>query len=240
MEGIVHSIESLAARDGAGLRCAVFLAGCPLRCVFCHNPDTWHKIGTKVSPEDLVKKISRFKPYFGKNGGATFSGGEPLLQADFLSQTVPLLKAEGIPYVIDTSGSVVLSEEVCFVLKNAQAVLLDLKFWDDDSYLKFTGSDMKKTKKVLLFLKEQKIPTVIRTVVIPEINDSEEILSRYFDHLESFSSLLEYELLGFHTMGFFKYENLGIKNPLEGKKAMDPDRLLELQSFVNEKIKTNG
>lgn len=240
MKGIVHSIESLAARDGTGLRCAVFLAGCPLRCVFCHNPDTWQKIGTEYSPDELLRKIARFKHYFGENGGVTFSGGEPLLQASFLAKMVPLLQKEGISYIIDTSGAASLSEDVRFVLKHAQAVLFDLKFWDDKSYLQNTGSDMEKPKKILSFLNSEKIDTVIRTVVIPGINDSEEILSRYLSHLEGLSCVMDYELLGFHTMGFFKYEKLGIHNPLASTKALDPERLKELQTFLSEKQKTNG
>ena len=112
-KGIVHSFESLAAVDGEGLRCAVFLAGCPLRCVYCHNPDTWAiGNGVETDPEELARKIARYRPYFGSDGGVTFSGGEPLLQAEFLRQMIPLLAERGIGYVIDTSGGVPLSEEV--------------------------------------------------------------------------------------------------------------------------------
>ena len=126
MEGVIHSIESLAAVDGDGLRCSVFLAGCPLRCAYCHNPDTWEMLGKRVSAEDLVRKILRFRPYFGSNGGATFSGGEPLLQASFLREVAELLLKEQIPYILDTSGQVELSEDVLFLLKHAQGVLIDL------------------------------------------------------------------------------------------------------------------
>ena len=117
MEGIIHSIESLAAVDGEGLRCSIFLAGCALRCAYCHNPDTWEMRGKSMTAEDLVKKILRFRPYFGENGGVTFSGGEPLLQAPFLREVVSLLSKEKISYILDTSGQVEHSQDVCFLLK---------------------------------------------------------------------------------------------------------------------------
>ncbi|MBR5295240.1 MAG: pyruvate formate lyase-activating protein [Clostridia bacterium] len=229
MKGFVHSFESLAAVDGKGVRFCVFLAGCPLRCVYCHNPDTWEKKGKEFSPEEIVSKLKRYKPYFGKEGGITFSGGEPLLQATFIRECVPLLQKEGIPYVIDTSGHVNLSEDVCYVLENAQQILLDLKFWDDTSYLKFTDVDMKKTIDLLSYLNDIKKETVLRTVIVPEINDNKECLSRYVKIARKYPCVTKHELLPFHTMGFFKYEQLGIKNPLERTKALDPEKLEELQ-----------
>ncbi len=229
MTGIIHSFESLAAVDGRGLRFAVFLAGCPLRCVYCHNPDTWEKKGMEFTPEQLCGKVKRFKPYFAADGGVTFSGGEPLLQSGFLGECVPLLHKDEIPYVIDTSGQVSLTEEVRFVLTHSQEVLLDLKFWDDASCLKYTGRDMTKTMEILSFLNEIGKDTVIRTVVVPGINDSKEILSRYRLLTKDFSCIVKHELLPFHTMGFFKYENLEIKNPLEGVKALSREKLEELK-----------
>ncbi len=229
MKGIVHSFESLAAVDGKGVRFCVFLAGCPLRCVYCHNPDTWEMAGKEFTPEELVRKLKRYKPYFGKDGGVTFSGGEPLLQARFIRSCVPFLKEEGISYVIDTSGQVALSEDVRFVLQYAQQVILDLKFWDDPSYLKYTGKDMKKTMDLLHFLDEIGKETLLRTIVVPGINDSEEILCRYRALVKDFSCISKHELLPFHTMGFFKYEKLGIPNPLANVKALSPERLDEIK-----------
>ena len=229
MKGIIHSFESLAAVDGKGLRFAVFLAGCPLRCVYCHNPDTWEKNGKEFSAEQLVAKVKRFKPYFGSDGGVTFSGGEPLLQSAFLKECVPLLQKEGIPYVIDTSGQVPLTEDVRFVLAHSQEVLLDLKFWDDSSYLKYTGRDMKCTMETLSFLNEIGKDTVLRTVVVPNINDRVEILANYRLLTKDFTCITKHELLPFHTMGFFKYENLKIKNPLENIKALSQEKFEELK-----------
>ena len=237
MKGYLHSFESLAAVDGMGLRCAVFLAGCPLRCAYCHNPDTWTaNVGTETDAEALVRKIKRYKPYFKDNGGVTFSGGEPLLQAAFIREVVPLLAAEDIPYAVDTSGAVVLTNDVKFVLANAQTVLLDLKLWDNESYLQYTKHSWDNTLKTLAYLNEIGKSTWIRTVVVPGINDSEEILERYLQTLKSYACVDKYELLGFHTMGFFKYRESGIENPLAKTPPLDPDKKIALQAFVNKRL----
>lgn len=235
MNGFIHSFESLAALDGAGIRFAVFMAGCPLRCAYCHNPDTWDmsKAPMQMTAKDLVKKVSRYKPYFKKDGGVTFSGGEPLLQAEFIKECVPLLKEAGIGYVIDTSGHMPLDDTVKYVLNNAEAVLLDLKFWDNESYLKYTGKSMENTLKTLDFLELINKPTVLRTVVIPEINDTSEMIGKYLIHARSKKCVKKYELLAFHTMGFFKYRELGIENKFADKDALDKNKKEELQSFVD-------
>ncbi len=239
MEGILHSIESLAAVDGEGLRCSVFLAGCPLRCAYCHNPDTWEMQGKRVTAESLVKKITRFRPYFGENGGVTFSGGEPLLQASFLREVAELLMQEKIPYVLDTSGQVELSRDVLFLLKHAQSVLLDLKFWDDDSYRRYTGKGIQKTLDLLQAADDLGTRTVLRTVIIPDVNDTEKHVASYVRLFRDVSCVIKYELLPFHTMGFFKYENLGIENPFADKKALSQEKLNKLQSFADQ-IRKNG
>lgn len=239
MKGYIHSFESLAAVDGDGVRYAVFTAGCPLRCAYCHNPDTQTATGFEMSSAELVKKIVRYKPYFGKNGGVTFSGGEPLLQAEFILEAVELLKKEEINYVIDTSGAVELSGAVKSVLSGARQVLLDLKFWDDESYIEYTGQGIGRTLEVLNYLDLQGVSTRIRTVIVPQINDSEEILCRYLEHIRDKKCVEEYELLAFHTMGFFKYDELGLKNRFSDKKALDPKVKDRLQNFVNDKLLKN-
>lgn len=238
MKGYVHSFESLAAVDGDGLRCAVFLSGCPLRCIYCHNPDTWDSSsGTPTEPDALVKKITRYKTYFGEDGGVTFSGGEPLLQADFIAELIPLLEKEKIGYITDTSGCVPLSESVKNVLRHAQSVLLDLKLWDKKSYFDYTRGDIDAVLDTLKFLDSIGKRTIIRTVVVPGINDSEEVLKKYVALIKDFSCIDKYELLGFHTMGFFKYEKLGIKNKLSNTEALSAERKNTLQNFVNSELK---
>ena len=237
MKGYIHSFESLAAVDGEGLRCAVFLVGCPLRCVYCHNPDTWNTVGAiETEPDALVKKLSRYKPYFKNNGGVTFSGGEPLLQAEFIRETVPLLQNADINYIIDTSGSVKLDDTVKYVLNNAQSILLDLKFWDDESYLRYTGKDINDTLNMLEYLESIQKNTCVRTVIVPNINDNEETLQKYIALIKRKSCVKKYELLPFHTMGFHKYESLGIRNPLINTPSLESDVKDKLQSFVNQML----
>ena len=166
MKGFIHSFESLAALDGEGLRYAVFLSGCPLRCVYCHNPDTWEKGENAMESADLVKKILRYKPYFGENGGVTFSGGEPLCQAKFIKECAKMLSENGINIAIDTSGAAELCEDAKDVLLSCQTVILDLKFWDDESYTKYTGKNMQNTLKTLDFLEESRLNVWIRTVIV--------------------------------------------------------------------------
>lgn len=238
MKGYVHSFESLAAVDGDGLRCAVFLSGCPLRCIYCHNPDTWDCLsGTLTAPDALVKKISRYKTYFSEDGGVTFSGGEPLLQADFIAELIPLLEKEKIGYIIDTSGCLTLSDSVKNVLRSAQSVLLDLKLWDKKSYFDYTRGDINAVLNTLKFLDSIGKKTTVRTVIVPGINDNEKVLKKYVALIKDFSCVDKYELLGFHTMGFFKYERLGIENKLSNTEALSTERKNALQNFVNSELK---
>ncbi|MBE5762962.1 MAG: pyruvate formate lyase-activating protein [Clostridiales bacterium] len=236
----IHSFESLATLDGDGVRYAIYLNGCPLRCVYCHNPDTWGVSGEDYSAEDLFNKIKRYKPYFGQNGGVTFSGGEPLLSAHFINEVAPLLKEANINYALDTSGQVDMNEETKKAITNSELVILDLKFWDNDSYFKYTGKTMAKTLTTLYFLNAIQKRTWIRTVIVPGINDSKEALDKYIEILKLYPFIEKYELLAFHTMGFFKYENLGIDNPLKDVPPMDQDKLKDLQSYVDSRLKNSN
>lgn len=229
----IHSFESLAAVDGEGLRFDVFFSGCPLRCAYCHNPDTWHHKGEiEMSADELFKKIRRYKPYFKNGGGVTFSGGEPLLNAKFINEISPLLKSENIGYCLDTSGSVELTDEVKTAIDNADMVILDIKFYDPESYKKYTKGDFNKFIDVGKYVSQKGIRLWLRTVVIPGINDTEEDMKKYYEFTKQFK-FEKYELLAFHTMGFFKYDELGINNPLKNYKALDKPRLNELQNYLN-------
>ena len=238
MTGYVHSFESLAAVDGEGLRYAVFLAGCPLRCAYCHNPDTHTRAGAwEMDAAALAKKLERYKPYFGDEGGVTFSGGEPLTQAEFLLELMPLLAERGIRYIVDTSGAVPLTETVKAVLAGAQGVILDLKFPDDEGYRRYTGQGIEQPLATLAYLESIGKRTRVRTVVVPGINDSEGAIRRYLPHVIDKRCVYRYELLGFHTLGFFKYEQLGLVNPLADTPPMDREILKGLQAFVDEQMK---
>ncbi len=235
MKADIHSFESMAALDGDGIRYAVFFTGCPLRCAYCHNPDTWHRSGNEWTAEALVKKIKRYKPYFKKGGGVTFSGGEPLLNADFIIESGRLLADEGIHYAVDTSGSVPLTNSVKAVLEGADLVILDVKFSDENSYKKYVKGDFKNFIAIGKYCSKKGIRLWLRTVVVPGVNDTEESIKKYADFSKQFT-FEKYELLAFHTMGFFKYENLGIDNPLKNTPALDKDRLKDLQEILNKNI----
>lgn len=228
----IHSFESMATLDGEGIRYGVFFTGCPLRCVYCHNPDTWFNSTNEYTAEQLVSKIKRYKPYFKNGGGVTFSGGEPLLNAAFINEVSPLLKAEGINYCLDTSGSVPLTDEVKKCIDNADMVILDIKFCDEESYKKYTGGVFRNFVEIGKYCSETGKRLWLRTVVVPGINDTEEQIKKYAEFAKQFS-YEKYELLAFHTMGFFKYENLKMKNPLKNTKPLSKERLKELQKIID-------
>lgn len=234
----IHSFESLATLDGEGVRYAVFLGGCPLRCVYCHNPDTWSQsVCRDMTPHQLFEKIKRYKPYFeAGGGGVTFSGGEPLLQAGEITQLAALLKSEGIGYTLDTSGFVPLDDDVKAAVSGADLVILDLKFPDAEGYEQYTGGDFSRVVRFLDYLLSIKKRTWLRTVIVPGINDSERfvdsLLSAAAPYLET---VVRFELLAFHTMGFFKYERLGVDNPLADTPPLSLQRLKALQQYLDNK-----
>lgn len=235
----IHSFESFAAVDGEGIRYAVFFTGCPLRCAYCHNPDTWHSSGKSMTAEEVFNKIKRYKPYFKNGGGVTFSGGEPLLNAEFINEIYPMLKSENIGYCIDTSGSVELNKNVRNAVGNADMIILDIKFYDSSEYKKYTGGDIKKPIATGKYCAEKGKRLVLRTVIVPGINDTKADIEKYAQYVVENGLIFEkYELLPFHTMGFFKYENLNIENPLKGTPALDSDKLDRLQKHLNITLKS--
>ena len=176
----IHSFESLAAVDGEGIRFDVFFSGCPLRCAYCHNPDTWHHKGEiEMSAQELFNKVKRYKPYFKNGGGVTFSGGEPLLNAKFINEIAPMLKSENIGYCLDTSGSVELTDEVKTSIDNADMVILDVKFYNAEDYKKYTGGEFERFIKIGEYASEKNIRLWLRTVVVPDINDTEADMDKY-------------------------------------------------------------
>lgn len=231
----IHSFESLAALDGEGLRYDIFFTGCPLRCAYCHNPDTWHKSETDYTAQEIINKVKRFKPYFKNGGGVTFSGGEPLLNADFINELAPKLKENGIGYCLDTSGSVELTDSVKTAIDNADMVILDIKFHNAEDYKKYTGGVFERFMRIGEYCTEKGKRLWLRTVVVPNINDTLEDMDKYAELVKNFK-FEKYELLGFHTMGFFKYDNLEIENPLKDTRALDKTKLNELQGYLEERL----
>ncbi len=228
----IHSFESMAALDGEGIRYDVFFTGCPLRCVYCHNPDTWFRSPTDYSAEEVCRKARRFKPYFRNGGGVTFSGGEPLLNAAFINELAPMLESEGIGYCLDTPGVVPLDDEVRRAIDGAGMVILDVKFPDPDRFRQYTGGDLARTVDVARYCSETRKRLWLRTVVVPGLNDTETDMAQYAALVRGLR-FERYELLAFHTMGFFKYEKLNIANPLVNVDPLPQDRLDELQRVLD-------
>ncbi len=231
MTGRIHSFQSMGTVDGPGVRFVAFAQGCPLRCSCCHNPDTWaNKSGEEYSAEAIIQKVVRYKEYFGEKGGITFSGGEPLMQATFVKEVFSLAHKEGINTCLDTSG-VILSEEVKELLKETDRVLLDIKYTDDFSYRKHVGCSIEKPLEFLNYLNEKGIPTTLRQVIIPTLNDKEESVLKLREIKEAYPCVDKIELLAFRKICQVKYDDMGIKFPLErlpeAKKA-DVERLQKL------------
>lgn len=209
-KGIVHSIQSLGTVDGPGIRFVVFLKGCNLRCGCCHNPDTWEMDGGKeYTPEEIVSKAVRYKEYFGSEGGITLSGGEPLLQAEFAKEVFALCKEKGINTCIDTSGSI-LSDDVKELLKFTDRVLLDIKYTTDEAYQKYVGCPLTAPMEFLDYLESKKIPTTLRQVIIPTLNDNKENILKLKDIKAAHPTVDKVELLPFKKICQVKYDNMGI------------------------------
>ncbi len=211
--GRVHSIQSMGTLDGPGVRFVIFTQGCPLRCKCCHNPDTWDiDSGKLYTPEALVEKAVHFKEYFGQDGGVTVSGGEPLLQAEFVSKLFGLCHSEGINTCLDTSGCI-LTPEVKALLTHTDRVLLDIKYTSDADYRAYVGCGMDTPMKFLDYLAKKGIPTTLRQVIIPTINDTEAQVLELGRIAKAHPNVDKVELLPFRKLCQVKYDNLGIPFP---------------------------
>ncbi len=228
--GRIHSFQSLGTVDGPGVRTVVFLQGCPLRCICCHNPDTWEfEGGQACTVDDLVAKILRYRAYFGREGGVTVSGGEPLCQAAFVTELFRRLGQHGIHTALDTSGYV-LNKQVRELLAVTDLVLLDVKYTDPTDYLRYTGCEMARVEDFLSYLEEQGKPTWIRHVLIPGYNDEEESLAKLAALRGRYACIQKIELLPFRKLCLEKYRELGIPFPLEDTPEMSAERTAELKA----------
>ncbi len=235
--GRIHSLESFGTVDGPGIRFVVFLQGCPLRCWFCHNPDTWEvNQGTEYTPEQLAEEILKYKAYMDfSGGGVTFTGGEPFLQAEFLLEVCKRIKKEGISVAIDTSGFV-WNPWVQEVLNYTDLVLLDIKNYDPVVYKTVTGVSLSPTLKLLDYLREKSIPTWVRYVLVPGLSDHLDKVEELSAHLDHYPNVSRIELLGFHKMGEYKWKELGYDYKLSDTK--EPSA--ELLQKVKEILERNG
>ena len=208
--GKIHSLQSLGTVDGPGVRFVVFMQGCNLRCGFCHNPDTWETTGgTEYTPEQILQRVLRCKEYFGKAGGITISGGEPLLQADFCREVFTLCHQNGINTCLDTSGSI-MNDSVKRLLTVTDRVLLDVKFTDDQQYLEYAGCSVKKPLEFLTYLNEQKIPVTLRQVIVPTLTDKQDNVRWLKSLADSHTVVDKIELLPFRKICQTKYDTMGI------------------------------
>ena len=232
MTGIVHSIQSLGAADGPGIRFVVFLQGCNLCCGCCHNPDTHDMLGgAEYSAEEIVKKATRYREYFGNTGGITISGGEPLLQAQFVREVFALSKREGINTCLDTSGSII-PDCIEELLSVTDRVLLDIKYPTDEQYRKYVGCSISEPLRFLSLLEERKIPTTIRQVTIPTLNDNAQSVLDLVKIRETHECVDKIELLPFRKLCSVKYDNLGIPFPFGHLPEPTPEKMRELEELL--------
>lgn len=212
----VHSIESFGAVDGPGIRFVLFLQGCNLKCKYCHNRDTWDmRLGTYKSLDEVFDKIMRYKNYIYPNGGVTITGGEPLLQAPFLIELFTKLKEENIHTCIDTSGMVVINEEIKKLLSLTDLVLLDIKHIDNEKCKSLVGTSNKLELEFAKYLSDNSIPVWIRQVLVPGYTDSKEDLEKLKTFLSTLNNVKKIELLPYHSIGKYKWEKLGVKYELD-------------------------
>ncbi len=210
MTGHIHSIQSLGTLDGPGVRFVVFLQGCNLRCGCCHNPDTWSMHGgTAYTPQEIVEKAERYREYFGTEGGITVSGGEPLLQADFVREVFALCHEKGIHTCLDTAGSI-LNDSVKKLLSVTDRVLLDYKYTTDALYRENVGCSIHTVDAFLAYLQETGIPITLRQVVIPTLNDTEENIHIIKAIQNRHSCIDKVELLPFRKICQVKYDKMKI------------------------------
>lgn len=217
----IHSIESFGTVDGPGIRFVIFMQGCMLKCKYCHNRDTWDvHAGTLTSLDELLNKIERYKSYIlPSGGGVTVTGGEPLLQPKFLINLFKELKNRGIPTAIDTSGMVNITDEIKELLSYTDLVLLDIKHINDEKCKDLVGFSNKRELAFARYLSDNNIPVWIRQVIIHGYTDDKEDLLELKKFIESLSNVKKIELMPYHELGKFKWENLGFNYELEGVPA---------------------
>ena len=238
MKGYVHSIETFGTVDGPGVRFVVFFQGCSLRCLYCHNPDTWCGGGTPYEASELIEKMVRNLPFY-ETGGITASGGEPMLQLDFLTELFSLAKKEGISTCLDTSGIVfdrenkTLTKKIDALLPLCDLVMLDIKHIDEEKHKLITGHSGKNPRLFLSFLQKNNVPTWIRYVLVPTLTDDKEDLTQLGEYLREYTNIEKIEVLPYHNLGVAKYENLGDEYPLKHIPPATKSQANEALDIIN-------
>lgn len=240
MKGRIHSIETLGTVDGPGLRYIIFTQGCLLRCKFCHNPDTWKmNDGKEMTVAELVKDIKEYQPFFeSSNGGVTVSGGEPLIQAEFLLELFTELKKHGIHTCIDTSAgcfsrSPHFMKTMDKLMEVTDLVLLDLKQIDPVEHKELTGMSNEHILDMAKYLDEKHVPVWVRHVLVPGGSDQDEYLQRLSDFIATLSNVEKIDVLPYHELGVYKWESMGLDYPLKGVKSPTEERVKNAEAILN-------
>ena len=226
IKGAVSSIETFGLVDGPGIRTVVFLSGCKLRCKYCHNPETWIMSEYNYTDVELADRILRNKNYFKRNGGVTFSGGEPLLQSKFIISVAKILKENGVHIALDTAG--VGNGNYEEILDVVDLVILDIKHVDSDKYFELTSSRIDESFKFIESLNKSGKSVWIRQVIVPGLMDNTDYLIKLADVVKGINNVEKIEFLPYHKLGSSKYEKLGIVDPYKGVSPMDKDKCIEL------------
>lgn len=233
IKGRIHSFESMGAVDGPGLRYVIFMQGCPLKCKYCQNRDTWDLHGGNIySVDEVIKQILKYKNYITPKGGITISGGEPLLQTDFLTQLFTKLKKYNIHTAIDTSGCFSLTESIKNLIDLTDLFLLDIKCINDEKCIDLTGVSNKKELEFAKYLSSINKDIWIRQVIIPGITDDENDLLKLKGFISSLSSVKKVELLPYHDLGKFKWTDLGVKYELEGYRTANNEDISRAKKIL--------
>ena len=238
MTGYVHQLESFGCADGPGSRFIIFLSGCPLRCKFCHNPDTWKMTsGTLWETDDLVKEAMSCKEYWGAKGGVTVSGGEPLSQIDFLTELFTKFKALGVNTCIDTSGAPFTTEGEWFkkfekLMEVTDILLMDIKHIDEKEHIELTGKSGKNIKEMFYYLDKINKPIWIRHVLVPGITENDEYLTRTRDFIRTLHNVQRVEILPYHSLGITKYQDLGIDYVLKDTVSPTPESVANARKIL--------
>ena len=238
LQGYIHQLESFGCADGPGSRFIIFFAGCPLRCKFCHNPDTWDMSrGKKYTADELIQEAWSCHSYWGKKGGITVSGGEPLFQIDFLIELFTKAKEKGINTCIDTSGGCFTKEGEWFdkfkkLMEVTDILLMDIKHIDEEEHIKLTGHTGKNIIEMFRYLDEINKPIWIRHVLTPGITDNDEYLIRTRDFIRTLHNVKRVEILPYHGLGEIKYKDLGIDYPLKGTESPSEERVKNAKSIL--------
>ncbi len=243
MTGYIHSKESFGTVDGPGIRYVLFMQGCPLRCIYCHNPDTWQIDGGRpVTVDEIIDEFNKNRPFY-KNGGITVTGGEPLLQTDFLIELFKRAKSENIHTCIDTSGIVYNPEKEDYLKKldtlldYTDLVMLDIKHIDSVKHRKITGASNNNILAFAKFLEVKNVPLWVRHIIIEGYTDNPDELIALGEFIGKLKNLKALDVLPYHTMGVSKYKELGLEYPLEGMEALPVSKAVEAKKHILQGIK---